>query len=99
MNDKTSKNDPMPSYIVKECIDDMIPTIAMILNKTLATGQYPKALKEASLTPVLKKANLCGEELGSFRVVSQNLYLCKIIDKVTHNQLTNYIDGNNQNFL
>ena len=95
MNDKSNKNDPMPAKFIKECIDEMVPTITTIVNKIISNGQYPKALKEASLTPVLKKAHLSTEELGSFRPVSQNVFLSKIVDKVLHNQLTEYIDDNN----
>ena len=94
LKDKTCITDPMPTTLVKECADELTSIIKYVANKTITSGKYPNNLKEASLTPVIKKPSLDSEELNSYRPVSQNMFLSKVLDKTIYQQLTNYIDDN-----
>ena len=47
--------DPLPSSIIKQCIDLLLPTITNIVNLPLRDGFMPTCLKSAVLSPLLKQ--------------------------------------------
>jgi hypothetical protein len=55
---KSCALDPLPAYLLKMCIDILLPVITKIINLSLLQGVLPASLKEAILTPLLKKASL-----------------------------------------
>ena len=48
--------DPVPTYLLHECLDDLIPTITAIINESLVSGTGPPPFKQAIVLPLLKKA-------------------------------------------
>ena len=54
----TCDNDPLPTHLVKQHIDKLVPIITRIINKSLATGSVPSDLKHANILPLIKKDNL-----------------------------------------
>ena len=79
--------DPLPTQLVKECLDVLLPLITRIINQSFATANVPKAFKIAAVTPILKKANLIAELLNNFRPISNLPFLSKIIEKAAAKQL------------
>ncbi len=67
---KTCQLDPLPASLTKECLEDLLPSITTIVNASLQSGVFPECLKQALVTPLLKKAGLDIEELKNFRPVS-----------------------------
>ena len=65
--------DPIPTWLLKQCVSDLLPLITTIVNKSLELGQFPSQLKEAIIKPHIKKSNLDTEELKNYRPVS-NIY-------------------------
>ena len=49
---------PVPTYLVHECLDDLIPTITAIINESIVSGIVPPPFKQAIVLPLLKKPNL-----------------------------------------
>ena len=45
----------IPTKILKECIEQLLPTLLKIINTSLATSTVPKSNKQASTTSLLKK--------------------------------------------
>ena len=41
--------DPVPTSLLKEYLDDFIPTLADIINNSLQHGQFPDKLKNAAV--------------------------------------------------
>ena len=56
--EKSCMLDPVPTYLVHECLDDLIPTITAIINESLVSGivLQPPPFKQAIVLPLLKKA-------------------------------------------
>ena len=50
--------DPIPTWLVKECKDSLVPIMANIINASLSSGVFPSECKEAIVAPILKKASL-----------------------------------------
>ena len=47
--------DPIPTSLLKECTDLLLPSITKITNFSLVTGIVPCSLKSAVITPKIKK--------------------------------------------
>ena len=57
---KTCDNDPVPTQVVKACINELLPSISNIVNSSLSSPIVPDIWnsKEALVKPKLKKSNL-----------------------------------------
>lgn len=73
--------DPLPSSIIKQCTDLLLPTITNIVNLSLHDGCMPTCLKSAVLSPLLKKPDADLLQFKNFRPISNLKALSKIIDK------------------
>ncbi|KAL5251958.1 hypothetical protein ACHWQZ_G014934 [Mnemiopsis leidyi] len=54
---KSSLLDPIPMWLFKHCLPELLPVVHYIVNESLRTGKFPSALKEASIRPVTKIHN------------------------------------------
>ena len=72
---KTCSFDLMPTSIVKDCLQELEPTITNIINCSMAEGVVPTTLKHANVVPVLKKPSLDKERMKNYRLVSNLTYL------------------------
>ena len=53
--DKSCELDPVPTWLLKLCIDGLLPLITSIINSLLETGCVPNDFKVARIKPLLKK--------------------------------------------
>ena len=53
--DKTCNLDPIPTSILKQCIDVITPVISRIVNLSLQSASMPEIYKRALVSPLLKK--------------------------------------------
>ena len=70
MPSKTCDLDPLPTSILKKCIDLLLPAIHHIVNLSLSLGCFPDVLKKACVTPLIKNENLDNDNIKNFRPVS-----------------------------
>ena len=68
---KSCDLDPCSTQIVKDSADILAGPITMIINLSLAEGNFPDTLKIAHVTPLLKKPSLDRNELSNFRPVPE----------------------------
>ena len=73
---KSSSLDPMPTTLVVQCLDELLPVITAIINKSLMSGHFVDKWKEAIVTLLLKKP---GTELllKNLRPVSNLSFISK----------------------
>ena len=92
--------DPLPTWLLKDCVTILEPYITNIINISLSTGVFPKPWKHALISSLLKKAGLDEAAPANFRPVSNLPFLSKLLKRVVHRQLAGYLNGNNccQNF-
>ena len=81
---KSCPLDPIPTRILKACLDELLPIITAIVNSSMRDGIFPTAFKESRLLPVIKKATLDPNDFSNFRpitnlafVKSARTYRCK----------------------
>lgn len=92
---KSCTLDAIPLWLFKECLPELMPIVHFIINESLRTGTFPSALKTAAVRPSLKKSTLDADELKNYRPISNLTYLSKLLEKVVHLQLVEYLDNEN----
>lgn len=91
---KTCSLDPVPSFLVREFIDLLLPYITDMVNASLHQGRLPSSQKRAIVSPLLKKSGLDAAEMSNYRPVSNLTYMSKLIERVVAKQLDNYLTPN-----
>ena len=67
---------PIPAPILHDCLEEITPIAADIINKSLSCGVVPHYFKHALVKPLLKKADFDLKCLTNYRPVS-NLHFCQ----------------------
>ena len=89
-NKKSSSLDPIPTKLVIECLDVLLPVITKMNNLSLESGIFPCIWKEADVQPRLKKQGL--EVLFENRRPISNLpYVSKLVERTVRNQFHNHL--------
>ena len=83
--------DPLPTSLLVECLDVILPYITKLINDSLEKGTVPTCFKGAIVRPLLKKKTLDKNELKNYRPVSNLSFLSKIIEKVVMKQLDTHL--------
>src|SRR6218665_1529742 len=91
--DKYSMNDPMPTWLLKTCIDLLAPYIASLFNMALSSGIVPTNYKNAYVIPRLKKPTFPCGDLASYRPISNLPLLSKLLERVVSVQFTEYLSS------
>jgi hypothetical protein len=88
MSTKSSCLDPIPTNLLKQCLDMLLDPISDIVNSSLEQGEFPNCWKSAVVIPLLKKAGL-DLVCKSYRPVSNLSFVSKIVEKAG---LVQYVD-------
>ena len=87
MPNKSCILDPLPTDLVKQCAENLVPLITRIINESLLSGSVPSKLKEAVVVPIIKKRGLDCNNLKNFRPVSNLTFISKLLERVVLRQL------------
>ena len=91
---KSCSLDPIPTSILKLCLDELTPVLTLIVNTSLELADFFPELKRAFILPLLKKAILDCEILKNFRPVSNLSFLSKLIARIVCVQLVDHLKIN-----
>ena len=83
--------DPLPTFLIKECIDILLPSITKLVNCSLRERLAPDESKKAVVNPLIKKASLPVEDLKNYRPVSGLIFISKLVGCVVAKQLVDHI--------
>ena len=84
---KSCSLDPLPTFLLKDCLEEILPAITAIINASLSAASVPAFLKKAVVTPLIKKATLDPDTLGNYHPVSNLSFVSKILEKVVSERL------------
>ncbi len=86
--------DPIPTWLLRKCVDVLLPLITCILTSSLTSATMPDDQKFAILTSLLKKP---GMDLifPSFRLISNLSFISKLIKRVVVSQTKDHVRVNN----
>ena len=85
--------DPIPTGLLKSCLDVLSPVILRIINLSITQGTIPNIYKAALVRPLLKKPSL-DNVLKNYRPVSNLTFLSKLIEEAVNIQFTRHIETN-----
>ena len=87
---KSCELDPIPTFILKEFLDDLLPFLHLLCNSSLTSGfllqvhrRGPSLHKEHGLDP---------DFLNNYRPISNLSYLSKILERLVSMQFISYLN-------
>lgn len=83
--------DPLPTWLLKMCEDELLPYLGAIINESLTSAVMPNEYKLAHLNPLLKKIGLDIVDKNNFRPVSNLAYVSKLIESGAAVQLKDHV--------
>ena len=81
--------DPLPTFLIKECIDILLPSITRLVKCSLQEGLVPDGFKKAVVTPLIKKVLLPVEDLKNYCPVSGLVVVKQLVDHIHRHGLHN----------
>ena len=93
LNKKECEQDPIPLCLLLQCLNEVKDIILFIVNKSLVSGTFPAALKNAIVKPVIKDEKGDQNSYKNYRPISNLSFLSKIIEKSVHKQLSFHLDS------
>ena len=91
---KSCSLDPLPTFILREFLDELLPFICVMCNVSLQHSLLPESQKAAIVTPILKKHDLDPDDVKSYRPISNLTFISKVIERIVASQLTGYLQMN-----
>ena len=92
---KSCELEPIPSKLLIECLDSILPSLTDLFYSSLASGIFPQCFKSALVTPILKKKCLDHNDLNNYRPVSNLCFVAKILEKLVLSQVSSYMNSHN----
>ena len=96
---KSCPLDPLPTSLIKKCIDCMLPILVRLVNLSFASSSFPDAFKIAMVIPLLKKLILDEEDKTNYRPVSNLAFAGKVVEKVAVKRFSSHVDTNKLDVL
>ena len=88
---KSCELDPIPTWLLKECLEELLPSPTKIINDSLEKAYVPKSFKSS----LIKKSGLDANVLKNYRPFSNLPYVSKILGKVVDARLESHLSLNN----
>ncbi len=85
--------DGITSYIVKSGKSELLPVLLYIFNLSIKTKTFPELWKPAKVTPLFKAGD--PSDANNYRPISILPTLGKVLERLVHNQLYEYLTANN----
>ena len=92
---KSCALDPIPTTLLKQCLNPLLPVIKKIINLSFSSCKFPDSLKLAIILPLLKKIILDFENKKNYRPVSNLPFLGKLLEKSAVVSFSHHIKDNN----
>ena len=93
MPKKSCDLDPIPTSVLHDCLDEIIPIVTSIMNKFLPSGIVPQCFKHALVKALLKKASLDPNCLKHYRPVSNLPFLSKVLERIVLKQFLQHLQS------
>ena len=85
--------DPIPTWLLKQCSDNILPFLTQLVNSSFQHGTFPYSWKEATITPLLKKPDL-DLTYSNHRPVSNLTFVSKLVERAAVQQLSHHLNSN-----
>ena len=86
--------DPIPTWLLKQCLDQVAPVLTVIVNISLLCADFTPESKRAFVTPLIKKLIHDCEIFKNYRPVSNLSFVSKLIERIVCVQLVDHLKEN-----
>jgi hypothetical protein len=93
---KSSSLDIIPTWVLKRCLQSMLPVITLLINRSFECGM-PTKYKHALVTPIYKKGSTDKNSMSSYRPVSNLTFFSKLIERAVSTRIVQYLNENSLN--
>ena len=93
--DKSCELDPIPTWLLKSCLRELLPFLTKIINFSLGTWYVPASYKSSLIRPLLKKPGLDQNMFKNYRPVSNLPFVSKVLEKVVSSRIEEHLISNN----
>ena len=94
---KSCELDPIPSKLLIECLDSILPSLSDIFSSSRISSIFPQCFKSALVTTIHKKWCHDRNDLNNYRLVSNLCLNAKILEKLVSNQALYYLSSHDLN--
>jgi len=88
---KSCESDSIPTWLLKDCLDELAPSTTNVVNMSLNTATFHDSFKRAIVRPLLKKAGADRNSLQNYRPVANLPFVSKVIEKAVAAQLDDHL--------
>jgi len=88
---KSCTLDSIPTFLLKELVDVLLPYLTAMINASLSEGHLPVSQKHAILTLLLKKSYLSASDLKNYRPVSNLAFVSKVAERIVVEKLISHL--------
>jgi len=92
-SNSTCPLDPIPTKLIKSCLDSLLAPITTLINLSLSEGTFPTSFKSPLVKPLLKKYSLPRDDLASYRPISNLNFVSKTLERIIHNRLNDHLQS------
>ena len=86
--------DPIPTSLLKSCVDVLLTPITNIVDLSLKSGVSPDMLKLLHITPLVKKPSLSKDDMENYRPVSNLNFISKLMEKIIAKRIRSHLESN-----
>ena len=90
---KSCELDPIPTWLMKDCLNELLPLITKICNTSLEKAYVPPVFKSSRVRPLIKKTGLNQDVMKNYRPVSNLSFVSKILEKAVDSQLERHLSA------
>jgi exonuclease III len=86
---KAQGPDNLPTKVLKDCAQELTPSVTTLFNDTLSTGTLPQAWKTANVTPIHKKGDK--HVSNNYRPISLLPVISKVLERCIYNKIIDHL--------
>ena len=96
MNTKCCSLDPVPTWLLKSCLEELKHLLVNIVNKSLREeNMFPSKHKHATIRPAIKDRYGDTEEYNNYRPISNSSFIAKLLEKAALIELDTHVKAYN----
>ena len=92
---KSCELDPIPSKLLVECQDYILPSLTDLFNSSIATGIFPQCFRSFPVTPTIKKGCHDHNDLDDYQPFSTLCFIANILEKLVLSHVSSYLNSHN----
>ena len=90
---KSCELGPIPTWLLKNCIDELSPILTRLFNISLESAYVPLGFKSVKMRPLIKKPGLDKNVNKNYRPVSNLPFISKVLEQVVDKRIEAHLNS------